>query len=126
MQIPAQHRPERNEWVLQFINIVFLILLFFLVNATIQAPPPQGIAAPVSIMSDVTAPPSGALFIDRTGALFWNKLRVQVHDVNIGPQKPRALYADKNLQAQKLITLIAQLRQAGLQGLPLITVRSTP
>lgn len=127
MQIPVQHRPERNEWVLQFINIVFLILLFFLVNATIQAPPPQDISPPVSIRSEVTAPPAGALFIDRTGTLFWKDAPTTIQKVTSGSgAKPSALYADKALPARALVRVITELQKAGIRGLPLVTVKSAP
>jgi biopolymer transport protein ExbD len=126
MRIPSEPRRERNEWVLQFINIIFLILLFFLVNATIQSPPPQNITPPVSIMSEVSAPPSGALFIDRNGAIFWENRQINLQELGAAELRPHALYADKALQARKLVAAISALRTIGIQGLPLITVRAAP
>jgi biopolymer transport protein ExbD len=126
MRIPSEPRRERNEWVLQFINIIFLILLFFLVNATIKSPPPQNITPPVSIMSEVSAPPSGALFIDRNGAIFWENRQINLQELGAAKLRPPALYADKALQARKLVAAISALRTIGIQGLPLITVRAAP
>jgi biopolymer transport protein ExbD len=127
IHIPTTQRPERNEWVLQFINIVFLILLFFLVNATIQAPPPQQISPPVSVTSEIAAPPAGALFINENGQMIWQDKPLNAAEFQtLKNNPPKALYSDRNLKAQTLISLMAQLRKAGLPPIPLVTVRRTP
>ena len=57
MQIPVYRRKKSGDWILQFINIVFLILVFFMIEGVIATPLLPGINPPLVLLSDAASPP---------------------------------------------------------------------
>ena len=76
MQIKAVIRQRSTDWVLQFINIVFLMLLYFLVNGTVAQAPQSNIHLPLAVKSNAGLPPQNALYVDVTGKLYFQGQQV--------------------------------------------------
>ena len=133
MRIPSARREPSTDWVLQFINIVFLILLFFMVNGTIASPPPADVVPPVSILSETANPPQLALFVGQDGRLTYlgqptslDAFAELAARTRGGAEAPRAIVADRRLPAKVLIDLLAELQARGLPALPLVTLKQEP
>lgn len=133
MRIPVARRERSTAWVLQFINIVFLMLLFFMVNGTISTPLPAGVEPPVSILSEAANPPEFALFVSRDGTLTYRGQTVSPGEfaelvTRAGREEtaPRAIVADRRLAARTLIDLLVDFQARQLPPLPVITLKEEP
>ena len=127
MRIPRTTRSKSTDWVLQFINIVFLLLLYFLVNGSIVEMQQKGIELPVSLGSAEGLPPRDGIYIDRDGALFFRRKSATAEDIakalGFGLHPYQAVViADRQLPATRLITIVTKLREQGLARLQLVTL----
>ena len=126
MVIPSETRPKSSAWVLQFINIVFLILLFFLVGGTIAETPNPDILPPITLQSNSTNPPQDALYVDATGETqFHGQVQTVESFIATGAKANEQLLivADLRLPAHALLKIIAKLNVAGFSDLNLVTVK---
>ena len=133
MQIPEFRRKKSGDWILQFINIVFLILVFFMIEGVIATPPPLGINPPLVLLSDAASPPQNAVYMSVDGQLnFANKpLTVSEFEALLAQTRgsenaPQAIAADRRLPAVLLVKLMSGLQAKALPVLPLITLREEP
>ena len=133
MRIASVKPKKSSDWVLQFINIVFLILLFFMVNGVIAPPSQPGILPPLAIYSDAASPPRNALFIDLDGQLSFAGHHLSVaafedllRQTRGSKDAPSAIVADRRLSATFLINILSGLQSKGLPALPLVTLRDQP
>ena len=124
---------KSNDWVLQFINIVFLILLFFMVNGVIAPSPQPDILPPIAVYSDAASPPQNALYIDQGGQLSFAGRELTVAEfvellgqARDGKDGPQAIVADRRLSAMFLINLLSELQSKGLPVPPLMTLKDQP
>jgi biopolymer transport protein ExbD len=126
MRVSSTIKRQSSDWVLQFINIVFLLLLYFLINGTIAETQRPDIALPVSLSRTLGNPPHDAIYVDKTGALSFRNKPASVAAIAAQLGKPNTgevvVVVDKSLQATKLVTLLRQLDAAGLEQLLLITI----
>ena len=127
MVIPSETRPKSSAWVLQFINIVFLILLFFMVGGTIAETPNPDILPPITLQSSSTSPPQDALYIDANGEIRFHGqvLALEGFVATVAKADEQfSIVADRRLPAHVLLKIIAKLNAAGLIDLKLITVKT--
>ncbi|MCA1300537.1 ExbD/TolR family protein [Stappia indica] len=140
----ARVRPKRpQENTLSLINIVFLMLIFFLIAGQLSPP----VDPSVSLAQTTGAPPlppPDALFADAEGVL---RYRGQVLSAEAfmadhaqgretagaegaaddAPARPAIrLAADRALPAVRLLTLVDALYAAGAGSVSVVTVRATP
>jgi biopolymer transport protein ExbD len=130
MRIPSTKRQPSSDWVLQFINIVFLILLFFMVNGTIASAPRPDIDPPIAVFSEASNPPQNAVYIDRNGRMSFNGQSLNMVELErvltepvAGGAAPSAIVADRRLAAATLVALLSDLQAKGIAVLPLITLK---
>jgi biopolymer transport protein ExbD len=125
-------RPLRqSEPVVPMINVVFLLLIFFLMTAEIAPPEPFDLTLPQSTGGD--SPASGAaLFLSARGEIAFGKLRgpeaiaAAANAATTDPDSPpRPLRVDANAPATALAALLADLARAGVTDVVLLT-RETP
>jgi biopolymer transport protein ExbD len=129
MRIPSSTRPPSGDWVLQFINIVFLILIFFLANGTVSAPPLRDVVPPITIMSDTATVPQNRLYVSSSGKLVFDNRDVTLDEfIALAKQRRNAsvLVADKRLPAVDLLDILMALRAEGLAEPAVITIRQPP
>jgi biopolymer transport protein ExbD len=128
MQIQPPRAPRSpRESVVPMINIVFLLLIFFLMTAQIAPREPFDVALPEA---DAETAPDGAptLFIAADGSLAFGEARdAEVWDtlaaIARSTDKPGLLIrADANLPAAELAALLPRLAALGLGQVRLITV----
>ncbi|WP_295813123.1 biopolymer transporter ExbD [uncultured Nitratireductor sp.] len=128
---PTQTR--QRESTIALINIVFLMLIFFLVAGTLTPP----LDNDVSLISTVEANPSeppNALFVTEEGEL---RLRGATTDARnfmiartetLGETAAKELEvkvaADRDLPAAKLVDIVGALKAAGASKISIITERA--
>lgn len=137
---PVSRKKESDDRLIPLINVVFLMLIFFLLAGTIRPPEPFEIALPVS-SSEQNRPdqtlvlmvgPDGTMFIDgvllapdRLGELKeqlstrWPK-EESARDTQL---RKIEIQADQSLPLASLSGILTELTQAGADEISLITRR---
>ncbi|MEO9613176.1 MAG: biopolymer transporter ExbD [Nitratireductor sp.] len=134
MKLPRPRPRTRHESTITLINIVFLMLIFFLIAGTLTPPMERDVALITTSQSDRAEPPR-ALFVTSDGALsaggepvtaasYVERLRAASDADGAIPVVKVA--ADRALPAQELIGIVAALRDAGAGRVALVTERETP
>ena len=137
MQLAAAPVRRSSEWVLQLINIVFLMLLYFLVNGTIAAPGAGHVEPPHAVLVAAGNPPGeNAAYVDRNGNVLYRgesaslphlavRMRSQAASLDLaeGTLPPLIMVADRRLAAGRLIAMVDELRRLGIEDISLVTVR---
>ncbi|GGA57510.1 hypothetical protein GCM10011499_29620 [Pelagibacterium lentulum] len=108
------------------INVVFLMLIFFLVAGTI-APPVDPNVALAATQKAPQSPPLAALLLDAEGQASWHgtPITLDAFVQNHAPREdePLRLGADRDLPADMLIDVLGQLRALGIADIVLVTER---
>lgn len=114
-------RPRR-ETILPMINVVFLLLIFFLMTAQIAPAPPFDITPP-DATSEATDAPSRTLWLNAEGRIVHDDLTGEAAlaalAAGVGPVLIRA---DADLSAAELARLMRQLTALGVTDLRLATL----
>ena len=118
------------------INVVFLLLLFFVVTGTIVYQHDRSIDPPTSMLLNPGKAPVDAVYIDADGTLSFRGevlgapeiARTLLADVEGEVARGAAVrtiqvVADRRLKARTLLAIIADLKDQGLQSLSVVTVR---
>lgn len=121
---------DQDEPILPLINVVFLLLIFFMIAGTFQAMPPLDIepaAANGGEAKETAAPP---IAMDARGTIAIGERVVELGDVeDAWRQQTRGnnygrvrVYADGALEANRVVELMEKLRALGVQNVQLLTV----
>jgi biopolymer transport protein ExbD len=136
MRLAASPVKRSSDWVLQLINIVFLLLLFFLVNGTIAGPQDTGVEPPHSVLIAAGNPPRDAAYIDQDGNVRYRQapaspeqiarqLRSDAAALGLAGETlpPLVIVADRRLKASRLVASIEELKRLGVRNISLLTVQ---
>ena len=122
----AQPAPRRvRENVVPMINVVFLLLIFFLMTAQIAPPEPIALTPPEAEAGERPGA-ERALHVGADGTLAYGDARgdAALDAVSRRDQDtPLRLRADAELPAEELAALLPRLAQAGIDRIALVTVR---
>ncbi|MFP5508345.1 MAG: ExbD/TolR family protein [Alphaproteobacteria bacterium] len=126
-RIPSQRR--RADPTITLINVVFLMLMFFLVAGTIAAPPPADLRLVQLAQADPLVPPE-VLSMTTDGQVIWKGAPADPA-AYVAALPPEAqgiarVMPDRDAPAVALITLARALRSAGAAEVRIVTERSTP
>lgn len=114
--IARQRRRPQGDPTIALINIVFLMLIFFIVAGTLAKAPEKGIEFVTSDRFECCAPPE-AVAISETGVLAFEGKRYassREYLAAVGPsQKALRLLPDRRLPARKLLRILGELRAGG-------------
>ena len=126
MDLPPPPRRPRGESIVPMINVVFLLLVFFLMTATIAPPDPFDVTPPESSAGsepDLDQP----LHVAADGRLVWGELRgprvvqaIADARAEAPTPKPLAIRADRDVAATRIARLLAELARAGVTESQLI------
>nr|WP_111299493.1 biopolymer transporter ExbD [Paracoccus saliphilus] len=122
MRIDMPPRKPRGESIIPMINVVFLLLIFFLLTAQIAPPTPFPLTPPDS-RSDIPAAARDVLYISAKGELAWNDARgAAVWDLIAARQDagPVEIRADAATPAAGLAGHLKRLRQVSDAGAQLV------
>lgn len=126
-----QKRPQ-SEGTITLINVVFLMLIFFLIAGTLTPPLDNDITL-ISAETGEPVQPPDTLSARANGALFFRgeitdikTFLVRLRENNTtGPLMVRII-VDKELPALKLIDLASKLRGLGVSSVHVVTERANP
>jgi biopolymer transport protein ExbD len=129
IQLPRPREARQRENTIALINIVFLMLIFFLIAGTLT-PPLDNDVRLIATVEALPADPPEALFITADGELRWQGNPTTVADFlsahSSSGDKPIKIAADRSLLAEKLIDVVGELRAQGADRIVVVTERATP
>ena len=120
----TQTARPRGEPTIALINIVFLMLIFFLIAGSL-APRPDGDVALVSLTGITTEPPSDTLVMLADGSLRHAGAALSREDAlaRFADAERVRLLPDRDAPAAELVALAQALRAAGVAELVIVTER---
>jgi biopolymer transport protein ExbD len=130
MRLPPPRARVRPESTITLINVVFLMLIFFLIAGSLT-PPLDGDVSLISTSQSDRADPPAALFVTSEGAVRWRGVETTasdhvaaMRDAEVADEIVVKLAADRALPAERLIDLVGELRAAGATRVLVVTERS--
>ncbi len=123
-QAGTRHRAPR-EAVVPMINVVFLLLIFFLMTAVVSTPPPFDMVLPDG-GEGAEASVGDALYIGADGELAFEVLRGEaVYEglASRSAETPLLIRADQGASAVQLAAVMARLAALGITEAELVTVQ---
>ena len=118
------HRRERTISVVPMINIVFLLLVFFLLTATIAPPDPVTVRLPVAEGGEGPGGAEGpVLHVDAAGTLALDAARGEAVLANLPDGEVLVVRADADLDAAVFAGILARLRAAGVEAVSVVVLR---
>lgn len=126
MRLKQAETPRKGEPTIALINIVFLMLIFFLIAGAIAPPLSPEVSSVTSKDSPPAAPPE-ALSVSKDGRFFWRAEEIQfeswLRSAKTTQDKPLRMMADRDLPAASLLEIVERLKAAGHSQIVLITER---
>jgi len=127
LQPPASQRPD-IEPVLPLINVVFLLLIFFMVAGRLAPSLPADVMPPESTVASGDNNEPIRLVVDRAGRLFWHDEPMALADMpdrldGISKDRPVQLLTDAAIPVSLLRPALSALRDAGITDVLLVTRR---
>lgn len=117
---------QAGEQILPMINVVFLLLIFFLLSSQIAPRAPFSVTPP-QLETGEPSRPEALLFMSADGQLHFSGAQtedaVEAVFARASELESLSLRADANVSASAVATLITQLRDAGIQSVTLRGVR---
>lgn len=125
MDFTPPTRRARGENIVPMINVVFLLLIFFLMTASLEPAPPVEVALP-----DARTDPGSMtrkLFVDASGQwAFEGAMGEAARDVLAQERGEIVIHADQSLPASALARVLADLAGLGLTRIDLATTGGIP
>jgi biopolymer transport protein ExbD len=123
MNFASGHAKRRDrENIVPMINVVFLLLIFFLMTAQIAPQPPFDITPPDSLATEDPAPDT--LYIGPDGQVSYEGLLDEAALASLRTRtadEPLSLRADATFDARAFAALLSKLAEAGVRETVLIT-----
>jgi biopolymer transport protein ExbD len=124
MQFSAPRRRRPLEPIVPMINVVFLLLIFFLMSAQIAPPAPFDVILPESGAGGRAAP-ADTLYMDGEGRLAFNAARgeavLDALAARATPDAPLQIRADAGLEARALARLLPEMAARGVERVEIVT-----
>jgi biopolymer transport protein ExbD len=129
MPRPVPNPRRRADPTITLINVVFLMLMFFLVAGTIATPPPADLRLVQLAQADPVVPPD-VLIMTADGAVIWQGTPADpaayLAALPAGAAGIARIMPDRDAPAAALITLARALRAAGAAEVRVVTERRIP
>lgn len=125
------YRRRRSETTLALINVVFLMLVFFMVAGRIAAGPPKGLGL-VRLHTDAPAAPADTLAVTADGTMLWKGAEAGVaaylagQPAAAGTGPVARVMPDRDLPAARLIEIATALRAAGAGEVRMVAEKTGP
>lgn len=123
MQFTRPRRRRAAENIVPMINVVFLLLVFFLMTARIAPPDPLDVTPPVSD-GGAAAEAASVLYITADGGMAFGTFRGDAVFAALDARDraaPLLIRADEKLPAQRIAKLLPRLAGMGFAKVALIT-----
>lgn len=134
MKIAPPTEESRTELsVVPLVNVVFLLLVFFMLVGQIASPEPLDVQPPRSISGAEDAGQNVRILLTRDGQIAVERVVVPVSRLTervtgILAEQPGAIFqvkADARVEAVRMIRTVESLRDAGVERLTLMTEQDT-
>lgn len=129
MRFPARPSRARQESVVPMINVVFLLLIFFMISSELAPAPPFDVSPPETDGTDAaTDRADDTLYVDAAGEIAWGGLRGEaaLQALFARGDAPLEIRADASLPAREVAALLARLAAAGVADVRLATRPAGP
>jgi len=135
MHFQRRKAAPHRENVLPLINVVFLLLVFFMVAGALERGDLFSVAPPFSQSAPETTAQNAVLLMGPTGELALDGTRLTFEDIpqaleslkdSLGPEFKVKLKADGAVEALAVIHVLDRLRAAGVPSVTLLTVEGQP
>lgn len=131
MRLPPSEIPRREPDLTGLINIVFLILIFFLVAATLRPFSAREIKLAVSPGAHSEAVSPGQLVVFADGRIQYRGVEMELSDLNqrladdaaSNRRAPFTIVADARADAQRVLAVVLEAKVAGFRSVSLLTER---
>lgn len=129
---PPKRSRSMDDNILPLINVVFLLLIFFVLAGAITQSAPFDITLPASQQTKArTIPGDRVLSVGANGQLGFDGDRIQPEELTTvladwPAGHPLQVRADSQLKARRLSALLQQLRRAGIAEVRLLTQHQSP
>lgn len=129
MRLREQPRRSAGENIIPLINIVFLLLVFFLLAGTLAPRPPFELKPVQTTESPPADIPESMLYIAASGQLFYQGRALSPADLagtasgGRDPKAPFEILLDRRLKAEALFPVVEALARAGITNIRLLTER---
>jgi len=128
---PARREPDRRDRLIPMINVVFLLLTFFLIAGTMRVNSELNIEPPSMATTGRVEAPDRVLFVDAEGTLqFQGRVLALDESVNaikdsLGAEENGTLHikADRETKASIILPLLQALSDSGVKSVRLITLK---
>lgn len=130
MIVPVPRRPRRTEDnILPLINIVFLLLIFFMLAGSMITQPPFELTPPNTANAADSEIEADILSLSADGRLGWGGEVLSLEELSprLGdwdPEEALIVKADADLPASDLTELLADLRGLGIAKIRLLTLNN--
>ena len=121
---PRRTRPREN--VVPLINVVFLLLIFFVLAGTLRPPEPNQLQLPTTTSGNPTRMQHTlpVLALDAAGHVFRDGRSLSPSEIrSLRAPDGLELRADRGVPARVLLPLLEALEEAGVARLELVTQR---
>lgn len=124
--MPAQDR-RRPDPTITLINVVFLMLTFFLIGGTVAPPLPAQVQL-VRLADSASVVPPDVLALDAEGRILWNGQPADpsAYAATLPEGRIARVLPDRAAPAQALVALARDLRAAGAVEVRVLTERALP
>ena len=130
MRVRPPTRKNEEERILPLINVVFLLLIFFMLAGRLAASDPLGIAPPKSSSDAPARKQEIVVFAAADGRLALDNKMINEADLKTavaermtaGNAEEVHLRADGRALATRIVMIMEKLREAGVEKLRLLTV----
>lgn len=124
-------RRTSDEGVVPLINVVFLLLIFFLIAGTMTPPSPVELDPVTTQESPASRSPAALLFVSADGRMAYRGEPVTLQtlsgavrgDEERDPEAPLSVMLDRELPSRDLAPILDALAVGGVANLRLITLR---
>lgn len=123
MDLSEPSRAPRTESIVPMINVVFLLLIFFLMTSHLAQPEPFEVVPPHAVVKG-EANAEQILFVDKNGRMSFNAVGGEAAIAALAAQSTETsviqLRADASIEAKKLARILRDLSGAGLSRVELV------
>ena len=131
MRFERRKRVPLHTNIAPLVDVVFILLLFFMVTSHISLEPSIDIKLPQSKTSQPRESNEIVFSISRKGEVFIDEKKIEIEEIRSAVQerlhgqdtKPIKIKADKDVSVGTLIRVVDEVRLSGVPGFSIVTER---
>jgi biopolymer transport protein ExbD len=128
----TERKRDKLDFAFATINIILLLLFFFVVSGSIMGVNETGVVPPVIAQAPPERLPRPLLVIDMNGALFLDDTLVAADEIagrlrtaNNGALPPLNVVADRDFSAERFLDIVEAVRRQGV-AVRIVTLGAEP